>query len=360
MFRLIPIKLFCLAALSVFSLLSADSRAEKICRDDGVIVQVLGAGGPEIDDGQGGPSYLVWIDGKARVLIDTGPGSSVAFDKAQAEFADLYAILFTHLHVDHTADFPSFIQGSYFNRPVETGLVRPGAGTSEAASDDEADTPNDDGDAGALEEGGDTSAVRGARQLIVLGPDSSNDQYPDTITFVERMIGPNGAYPYLSDFLTWRSSGGYRVRPRNVQATGNRKWARFGRDDVRISAVPVNHAAVPALAWRIDIGNGAESKAVVFTGDFNNEKNVLPDFAANADALIATHAIPENARGTQRDMYALPSQIGRIAKQADARMLILAHRMNRTKGRESQTRNEIEANYQGYILFANDGECWGL
>ena len=34
--------------------------------------------------------------------------------------------------------------------------------------------------------------------------------------------------------------------------------------------------------------------------------------------------------------------------------------MNRTKGRESQTREKIEESYGGYILFANDGECWGL
>ena len=75
---------------------------------------------------------------------------------------------------------------------------------------------------------------------------------------------------------------------------------------------------------------------------------------------LATHAIPENARGYQRELHALPSQLGRIAQQADARMLILSHRMNRTRGRESQSRERIEEHYGGHILFANDGECWGL
>ena len=100
--------------------------------------------------------------------------------------------------------------------------------------------------------------------------------------------------------------------------------------------------------------------SAVFTGDFNNLKNVMPEFAKNADALVATHAIPENARGYQRELHALPSQLGRIAQQADARMLILSHRMNRTRGRESQSRERIEEHYGGHILFANDGECWGL
>ena len=100
--------------------------------------------------------------------------------------------------------------------------------------------------------------------------------------------------------------------------------------------------------------------SVVITGDFNNQKNVMPEFAKGADILIASHAIPENARGNQRELHALPSQLGRIAKQADVRMLVLSHRMNRTRGKESLTRQQIEAHYDGYILFANDGECWGL
>jgi hypothetical protein len=41
-------------------------------------------------------------------------------------------------------------------------------------------------------------------------------------------------------------------------------------------------------------------------------------------------------------------------------MLILGHRMNRTRGRETQTREAIEANYNGPIVFANELECWGL
>lgn len=245
-------------------------------------------------------------------MIDTGPGASVAFDQAEANFEDLEVIAFTNLHVDQTVDFPAFIKGSYFLDRKEP--------------------------------------------LIVLGPDSNNPQYPDTETFVERLIGPDGAFAYLQDFLTYKSSGGYRVRARNVPSTGKKRWARFASDHLRLAAIPVNHADVPALAWRVEV----DGMSVVVTGDFNNLKNVMPEFAKDADALIVSHAIPENARGNQRELYALPSQIGRIAKQADARLLILSHRMNRTKGRESQSRAKIEENYGGYILFANDGECWGL
>ena len=226
-----------------------------MCGDTGVWVQILGAGGPEIDDGQGGASYLIWRDGKARVLIDTGPGSSVAFDRANANFEDLQVIAFTHLHVDHSVDFPAFIKGSYF--------------------------------------------LQREQPLVVLGPDSNHKNFPDTETFVNRLIGPDGAYAYLQDFLTYKSSGGYRIRARNVPATGKRKWSRFSNEYVKMMAIPVNHSIVPALAWRVEMGD----ITVVVTGDFNNEKNVMPKFAKGADALIATHAIAEVARGTARELH---------------------------------------------------------
>lgn len=293
-------------------LISQVTYADEMCGETGTWIQILGSGGPELDDRQASASYLIWHNNKARVLIDAGPGASVAFDKSEANFEDLQAIAFTHLHVDHTADFPAFIKGSHFLQRTEP--------------------------------------------LIVLGPDSNNPNYPSTEEFVNRLIGPNGAYAYLKDFLTHKSSGGYRVRPRNVPSLGKRPWAQFSKPNLKMSAIPVNHGPVPALAWKVEI----DDQVMVFTGDFNNLKNVIPKFAKDADALVATHAIPEIARGAARELHALPSQLGRVAKQANARMLILGHRMNRTRGRESQSRGHIEAEFEGYLLFANDQECWGL
>ena len=281
------------------------------CGEEGVWIQILGAGGPELDDGQAGPSYLVWIDNRARLLVDTGPGASAQYDKAGADFTDLDAIVFTHLHAAHTADFPAFVEGS-----SNLGRDRP---------------------------------------LPVFGPAGSDD-FPDTETFVARLIGPIGAYPHLADYLTYRSSGGYKISPRNVPATGRRRWARFGNDHFRLAAIPVQHGIVPAVAWRVEIGD----QLIVFSGDFNNAKNVMTDFAQGADALVVSHAIPDTARGEARELYATPTQIGRIAAGAGVRMVILGHRSNRTRGVESRSREAIQASYEEALLFANDLECWGL
>ncbi len=289
----------------------SQAASEAYCGHEGVWLQILGAGGPEINDGQGGPSYLVWHDNKARLLVDTGAGASVQFDKSNANFADLEAIVFTHLHADHTSDFPALIKGSAWAERTEP--------------------------------------------LKVLGPTGAG-AFPDTSEFVERLIGKNGAYPYLASFLTSQSASGYKLSVIDVPATGNRRWARFGSNNLKLAAIPVNHGPVPALAWRAEIGG----QSIVFSGDFNNQKNVLPKFANKADALVLHHAIPESARGAARELHAIPSQLGRIAGQAEPRMLILGHRMTRTRGVESLSRAAIEQNYNGPLIFANDMECWGL
>ena len=281
------------------------------CGETGVWIQILGAGGPELDDTQGASSYVVWLDNRARLLVDTAPGASVRFDEIGARFEDLDAIVLTHLHADHSADFPSFINGGRF--------------------------------------------VQRDRPLTVLGPDG-DDTFPDTKTFVSRMIGPNGAFPYLADSLIRKPGGGYRLQVRNVPAKGRQRWAGFGSDHLGLTAIPVHHGGVPTLAWRVE----AADKSIVFAGDFSNQKDLIARFAKDADALVVSHALPETARPAAREEFAIPSKLGRVAARADARMLLLGHRTNTTRGRESQSIEAIEREYLGPVIFADDLECWGL
>lgn len=290
---------------------TAQDPEKRYCGTEGVWLQILGSGGPQFDDRRAGASYLVWIDNRARLLIDAGPGSSLRFEEAGASIEDLDAIAFTHLHADHASDFPGFVKASYF--------------------------------------------VNRERPLPVLGPDG-NDRVPSMKMFVERMIGLQGAFSYLSDFLTFKSSGGYKITARNVPSTGQRRWSRFGSANLRLASVPVHHGPIPAVAWRVEIGG----QSIVFTGDFSNQKNTITKFAKDTDALVIHHAIPESTRGTARELHVMPTQIGRIAHNANARMVILGHRMSRTRGVESQSEIAIRKAYDGPLIFANDLECWGL
>ena len=51
--------------------------AAQSCGSQGVAVQVLGSGGPELQDKRASSSYVVWADGQAKALIDAGGGSAL-------------------------------------------------------------------------------------------------------------------------------------------------------------------------------------------------------------------------------------------------------------------------------------------
>lgn len=280
------------------------------CGESGVQLQVLGSGGPEITDGRASASYLLWVDGKARLLIDAGGGSALNFEHSGADFNDVRAVLFSHLHVDHSADLPVYIKGAYFT-----------------------DRNTD---------------------LDLWGPDR-NRLMPDVAGFAQALFNADrGAYRYLSEYLDPQRPAGYRISTHTI-GTRSRDIRPGYRDAQFItSAVPVHHGPIPALAWRVRVGG----KVLVFSGDMNGDYDTLPGLARGADILVAHNAIPEAAGGVARALHMPPSVIGRIAAAARVGKLVLSHRMQRTLGREDETRRIIRRYYKGPILFANDLDCF--
>jgi hypothetical protein len=99
------------------------------CPSARVAVQVLGSGGPIAEGSRASSSYLVWMDGKARVLVDAGGGAKLRFGEAKAHIEDLDVIAISHLHVDHVADLIALLKAGYFadrSRPLP--IVGPSAG----------------------------------------------------------------------------------------------------------------------------------------------------------------------------------------------------------------------------------------
>ncbi len=281
------------------------------CDGNGVWLQVLGSGGPEIlQDKRASSSYLVWLNGKARLLVDAGGGSALNFGKSGASFKDLDAIVFSHFHVDHSADLPVLIKASYFSERT--------------------------------------------RELPLFGP-SGNDLMPSMRNFVDGLFAkPQGVYHYLSDFVDSTEAGSYKLIAYDIPATGTGTWAGFNNTRLRLSAIPVHHGPLPALAWRVDIGG----HSITFSGDMNGDTHSLEKLAANSDMLVAHNAVPEEATGVARQLHMPPSVIAAIATRARVKQLVLSHRMRRTLGREQQTRRIIQDEYPGAIAFANDLDCF--
>ena len=271
--------------------------------EQGISLQVLGSGGPEMDDGRASSGYLIWQGERATVLVDAGSGAALNFEKSGADLTHLKAVLFTHFHVDHSADFPSLVKASYFTAR-------------------EADLP-------------------------VYGP-AGNAFMPSANEFVANMLGEEGVYRYLKGYL--EAGEDYKITVTDVPLSP-REVKRYQLDEyISLSAVPVNHGPLPAIAWRVDI----EGCSLTFSGDMSNRYETLAGLAKGTNVLVANNAIPEGATGAARSLHMPPSEIGKIAAIAEADQLLLSHRMRRTLGQEKQTLEEIRTYFPGPVLFAND------
>ena len=279
------------------------------CASDQVRLQILGSGGPELTDQRASTSYLIWVGEQAQVLVDVGGGSSFNFEKSGAGFEDIKVIALTHLHVDHSADLPAYIKSSFFTPRVQ--------------------------------------------DLKVFGPEG-NGLMPSANTYVHNLVGSQGAFRYLDDYVSSKKRSRYKIKPFNVLLGQPR--SSFVVDEIQLTAVPVHHGPIAAVAWRVDV----QGCSLTFSGDMSNKFNVLSTLAKDTDILVAHNAIPEDERGFGRLLHMVPSAIGQIANDANAKKLILSHRMNRTLGREDETLQHVRAHYTGPVEFANDLDEFSL
>lgn len=274
-----------------------------------VSLQVLGSGGPESGDKRASSAYLIWIDGKSRILVDFGAGASLRLEEVGANIADLKVILLTHLHVDHTADLPALLKSSFFTR------------------------------------------AKG--KLHIYGPDN-NKYMPSTSKFIDRLFNEDdGAWQYLGDHLNGDAQLQLKVHTLNL----SKKVQRIYKSkNISIDTVSVHHGIIPAIAYRINIG----TKSITFSGDMNGDYHTLEVLAKGTDVLVAHNAIPKGSRGVASQLHMTPKTIGQIAKVAEAKKVILSHRMLRTLGREKETSREIKKSYKGSVKFANDKSFYKL
>lgn len=297
-------------ALPLLALASTDVWADA-CRNRGIELQVLGSGGPELTGARASSSYLIRRDGRASVLIDAGGGSALRFAEAGARLADLDLVLFTHLHADHSADFPALVKSAYFQDR--------------------------------------------RRPLPVLGP-AAGGPFPGTRAWLAGLFAsPGGTYAYLSDYLPG-GGGSYTLQGRDVAIEGPALELVLQADGLTVTAAPLVHGPVPALGWRVEV----DGVAVAFSGDTDGNNGLLERLAKDADLLVAHHAIPEAATGAARALHMPPSMIGRIAGAAGVRHLLLSHRMSRTLGREDESLALIRARYGGPVRLAEDLDCLSL
>jgi ribonuclease BN (tRNA processing enzyme) len=268
-------------------------------------VLVLGSGGPRVSK-RASVGNLVLVDGKARLLVDAGPGTFVRAGESGVDLSALDTVLLTHLHVDHSAELPAFVKTRVLD-------------------------------------------AEGPVRMRVLGPTGSA-LFPSTVAFVDGLFGPRGLYRYLRDFGADLKVTGENVpaklgdAPRTVNLSGG----------ITVTGQAIHHGDTPAVAFRVTVGG----RAIVFAGDI--DPSGLPSLerlAKGADLLVVSCAVldPPESPEALYQRHSPPLRLGEMAAAAGVRALLLTHLPPAVEAKEAEVLTSVRVRFPGPVTFAVDG-----
>jgi ribonuclease BN (tRNA processing enzyme) len=279
---------------------------------------VLGSGGPGAA-GRAASSYLIFIDGTARILVDAGPGSFARLGEAKASLADTDIVLLTHLHIDHVGEIP--------------GLFK-------------------------------ARAVSGSGPIVfnVWGPTGSqgggDDAYfPSTREFLRLLFGAKGAFAYLNDFAAPITLHGHDIpaplkSAAPLQNTLPLQILKQG--DIVITAIAGHHGDAPSVIYRVEHAG----KSITFSGDIDAQGLAALRSIAKSTDLLVFNTVVLDPPGSPAVLYTLhtpPRAIGQLAKEVGAGALLLSHLSPAVDESQRAVLDSIRSNYAGSVTFAKDG-----
>lgn len=276
-------------------------------REAATRVVVLGTGTPVPDAYRAGSSIAVVHRGRAY-LFDAGAGSirNAVAARYKYDIPSLYplsicCLFLTHLHSDHTIDYPELAFDLWWRRDRRLEVRGP-AGTAEMTTG----------------------------MLAMMQPDIR--------------LRSGGTQPV-------NQTGGYRPDAADiVEGTVHES------EDLKIEAFAVSHGDIkPAFGYRIT----AHDRVIVISGDTAYSDRLL-EMSRGADLLfhevISDSGLSRNSEGFQayhRRSHTPASELGRLASEAKPGLLVLYHGLFYGVP-ESVIVDEVRANYDGPVVLAND------
>lgn len=283
-------------------LLCVRAAAAAGCGAEGVSVQVLGV--TQAVRQLPSRAYLLWLDGRARALVDVGTGSAINFTGSGARAADLDAVLLRRLDLLHAGDLPTLVQ-----------LL--------------------------LAEGR-------ARALPIYGPDRSREM-SSTVIFVRTLFDPKrGVYRYLGELLSPLGRNPYKLQPYDVET----KAPPLRLGEMRLRAIELTVDPVRTLAWRIELAG----KTLVVGSDEAAASAGLERLATAADLLL----IDLNGTASRNATASAARALARLAQRAKVKQLAFAGAGLNAAEQERALRAAADKAHPGALLLPEPLGCLSL
>ncbi|MGB5269217.1 MAG: MBL fold metallo-hydrolase [Eudoraea sp.] len=279
------------------------------CDKTGLTLQILGSGGPAAGDARASTGYLVWFNGHPVVMIDAGGGTYLRLQQAGVHIRDIKFLGISHFHPDHASELPALLWSDIFSsRPAPLNVFGPAGEGS-------------DGLTGFLE--------------------AVND-----------MATPVDAFTRINAI---------EVTPHKDSIT-----TVYKDELLELTAIGVNHANKPSLAYKVTIDN----KSIAFGADQTLDSPGFVDFVKGADLLVLHLAISEEADKPFTNLHAKPSKVGAVAQESGVPRVVFSHLMKldsaHARAREFSL-SDINSNlklvkdsFKGTIILAEDLACIAL
>ncbi|MCQ8868081.1 MBL fold metallo-hydrolase [Vibrio splendidus] len=271
---------------------------------------IIGSGSPDYNPERVSAGVLI-TQGGTQILVDMGDGVKRNLEKHGVDGRKMNAILFTHHHLDHNADFSPIF----------------------------------------------TSALLGRGDFLVAGPKQTKDFVNNNINLYDQDL----------DYRLGKTQRSLDERLDHLTIRELKSGDRFNVDEIKVSTLSVPHT-IESIAYRFDYSD----QSVVITGDLSAGPGVAK-FAKDANCLIIdSGGMIMNKRGKKQRNKTLKSEgkngaqkgkkqhahlnikeSSQIAADANINKLVYTHFVLGEIDK-SASMKIIEQQYKGEIIFSDD------
>lgn len=261
---------------------------------------LLGSGAVRNNPRRAGPGQILCLDERV-LMFDCGRAATSKLALCDVPVETVDRLFLTHLHFDHICDLPYFVFVGWNN-----GRKHP---------------------------------------LQIFGPKGTRQ-------FVDRIIRP----PFEEDIRTRLGHGKdpFGLDPQVLEILEDGEFLEEA--GTRVSATFVEHAGMPSLAYRVDVGD----RRVVITGD-GLPSPKLTEFCRNADLLVS------ECSGTQEFLaqypwgswHTTPKTLTAMASQAGVKRVVIKHLVIEDLTGDlaiaRRMAGQIRRGYDGKVMVGVDG-----